>query len=331
MRGAAPVAGGPAGGRGRARRAPATPAPSPEPPRAPLNPGCARPARVFLPRAQSMDADEADRLRNITLAEAERYITSTGRFSRAAARSSSSRPGGGSNGGGYGAGGAATGSDTDSGAATPTERGGGGGGGKPRSKHRDFLLDLDLWNDQVRARARACVCVSGVGGDETPHREPHQTDWFPKGPLRRRIQPLNPAARGAPPGPPDAALPTRTVRPPAPRPSRQTPQGFPVAVSVSVVACCKGVKRTHLVDARVDGGLLLELYSRDGVGTMISADFYEGIRPARMADVDGIHVRGGREGGVSGFRVSGRRFALGLAFRIQFCTLNVCLGSGCAA
>jgi amino-acid N-acetyltransferase len=37
-----------------------------------------------------------------------------------------------------------------------------------------------------------------------------------------------------------------------------------------------GVKRAHLLDARIDGGLLLELYSRDGVGTMISADFYEG-------------------------------------------------------
>jgi len=37
-----------------------------------------------------------------------------------------------------------------------------------------------------------------------------------------------------------------------------------------------GVKRAHLVDAKLDGGLLLELYSRDGVGTMISADFYEG-------------------------------------------------------
>lgn len=37
-----------------------------------------------------------------------------------------------------------------------------------------------------------------------------------------------------------------------------------------------GVKRAHLLDARLDGGLLLELYSRDGVGTMISTDFYEG-------------------------------------------------------
>ncbi|PNG66840.1 Amino-acid acetyltransferase, partial [Tetrabaena socialis] len=44
----------------------------------------------------------------------------------------------------------------------------------------------------------------------------------------------------------------------------------------------------HLLDARIDGGLLLELYSRDGVGTMISADFYEGIRKAQLNDLDGL-------------------------------------------
>uniref|UniRef100_A0A7R9V5J8 N-acetyltransferase domain-containing protein n=2 Tax=Chlamydomonas euryale TaxID=1486919 RepID=A0A7R9V5J8_9CHLO len=64
--------------------------------------------------------------------------------------------------------------------------------------------------------------------------------------------------------------------------------GFPVALSTAVIACCKGVKRAHLLDARLDGGLLLELYSRDGVGTMISADFYEGIRRANVNDLDGI-------------------------------------------
>ncbi len=39
-----------------------------------------------------------------------------------------------------------------------------------------------------------------------------------------------------------------------------------------------GIKRAHLLDARTDGGLLLELYTRDGAdgGTMISTDFYEG-------------------------------------------------------
>lgn len=46
---------------------------------------------------------------------------------------------------------------------------------------------------------------------------------------------------------------------------------------------CAGVKRAHLLDARQDGGLLLELYSRDGVGTMISADFYEGQRDGLLS------------------------------------------------
>ena len=64
--------------------------------------------------------------------------------------------------------------------------------------------------------------------------------------------------------------------------------GFPLAVSTCVMACTKGVKRAHLLDARVDGGLLLELYSRDGVGTMISADFYEGLRKANQGDVEGV-------------------------------------------
>ena len=63
---------------------------------------------------------------------------------------------------------------------------------------------------------------------------------------------------------------------------------FPPALVAAVAATARGVKRSHLVDARVDGGLLLELYSRDGVGTMVSADFYEGIRGATHVDVEGI-------------------------------------------
>lgn len=51
--------------------------------------------------------------------------------------------------------------------------------------------------------------------------------------------------------------------------------GIPTGLLASLVACKNGVRRAHLVDARTDGGLILELYSRDGVGTMISSDFYE--------------------------------------------------------
>eukprot|EP00775_Hariotina_reticulata_P009748 gene9748-9906_t len=48
--------------------------------------------------------------------------------------------------------------------------------------------------------------------------------------------------------------------------------------------------QAHLVDARLDGGILLELYSRDGVGTMISTDFYEGIRKAAPSDLEAVQA-----------------------------------------
>jgi amino-acid N-acetyltransferase len=65
-------------------------------------------------------------------------------------------------------------------------------------------------------------------------------------------------------------------------------QGLPLPLLAACMSCRAGVNRAHLVDARVDGALLLELYSRDGVGVMISNDFYEGLRPAQASDLQGI-------------------------------------------
>jgi len=48
------------------------------------------------------------------------------------------------------------------------------------------------------------------------------------------------------------------------------------------------VKRVHFIDQQVDGGLLLELYTRDGYGTMITHLFYEGSRVADIDDIGGI-------------------------------------------
>jgi len=53
-------------------------------------------------------------------------------------------------------------------------------------------------------------------------------------------------------------------------------------------ACKQGVRRAHLVDRHIDGALLLELFSRDGIGTMITTDIYEGTRQATIDDVGGI-------------------------------------------
>ena len=58
----------------------------------------------------------------------------------------------------------------------------------------------------------------------------------------------------------------------------------------AAVNACRGhtVRRTHLIDRRIDGALLLELFTRDGIGTMIAADIYESIRRATIDDVGGI-------------------------------------------
>src|SRR5450755_1830495 len=39
----------------------------------------------------------------------------------------------------------------------------------------------------------------------------------------------------------------------------------------AIRACDNGVKRTHLISRHQDGALLLELFTRDGVGTMIAS------------------------------------------------------------
>ena len=53
-------------------------------------------------------------------------------------------------------------------------------------------------------------------------------------------------------------------------------------------ACEAGVSRVHLLDHKLDGALLQELFSHDGVGTLISKKPFENMRPATDHDVGGI-------------------------------------------
>ena len=53
-------------------------------------------------------------------------------------------------------------------------------------------------------------------------------------------------------------------------------------------ACRGGVRRVHLISRQYDGALLLELYTRDGIGTLVTADNYEGLRTATIEDIGGI-------------------------------------------
>ncbi|XP_022775099.1 probable amino-acid acetyltransferase NAGS1, chloroplastic isoform X1 [Durio zibethinus] len=52
--------------------------------------------------------------------------------------------------------------------------------------------------------------------------------------------------------------------------------------------CQGGVQRVHLLDGTIGGVLLLELFKRDGMGTMVASDLYEGTRMAKVTDLAGI-------------------------------------------
>jgi amino-acid N-acetyltransferase len=56
----------------------------------------------------------------------------------------------------------------------------------------------------------------------------------------------------------------------------------------AVRACEHGVKRAHLVSGHIDDGLLLELFTHKGVGTMLTPDPIETLRQARIEDIGGI-------------------------------------------
>jgi len=53
-------------------------------------------------------------------------------------------------------------------------------------------------------------------------------------------------------------------------------------------AVTAGVARSHLVARRAAGSVLLELFTHAGVGTMITADPVERLRPAKVEDVRGM-------------------------------------------
>jgi amino-acid N-acetyltransferase len=56
----------------------------------------------------------------------------------------------------------------------------------------------------------------------------------------------------------------------------------------AVKACKGGAARVHLISRHADGALLLELFTRDGVGSMVSRDPLEQMREASIEDVGGI-------------------------------------------
>ena len=56
----------------------------------------------------------------------------------------------------------------------------------------------------------------------------------------------------------------------------------------AVAACRAGVPRVHVINGRVDEGLLAEVFSNEGIGTLVYANEYRQIRRARKRDVRSI-------------------------------------------
>lgn len=66
------------------------------------------------------------------------------------------------------------------------------------------------------------------------------------------------------------------------------PDAVSLPLKAAIQSCHAGIERAHLLDRTIDGGLLLELFSRDGIGTLISSTPYEELRPATLGDIGGI-------------------------------------------
>lgn len=59
-------------------------------------------------------------------------------------------------------------------------------------------------------------------------------------------------------------------------------------LSNAAKSCRSGVSRAHIVSRTQDGALLLELFTRDGIGTMVTEQPYENTRAAQIDDIVGI-------------------------------------------
>lgn len=58
----------------------------------------------------------------------------------------------------------------------------------------------------------------------------------------------------------------------------------------ATAACAAGIPRVHVINGTLDEGLLGEVFSNHGLGTLIYANEYEHIRPAKKKDVRAIQL-----------------------------------------
>lgn len=60
------------------------------------------------------------------------------------------------------------------------------------------------------------------------------------------------------------------------------------SLASAITACRHDVPRVHILDRHIDGALLLELFSRDGCGSLVMQDPFEDTRQAQLKDIGGI-------------------------------------------
>ena len=74
-----------------------------------------------------------------------------------------------------------------------------------------------------------------------------------------------------------------------PPPTQPTDPAF--YLQFCVKACRGGVERSHILPFAMDGALLMEIYTHDGIGTMVVDEKLESLREASSDDIGGIlHV-----------------------------------------
>ncbi|MGZ8918447.1 MAG: amino-acid N-acetyltransferase [Methylobacter sp.] len=69
---------------------------------------------------------------------------------------------------------------------------------------------------------------------------------------------------------------------------KEIPDAVSLPLMAAIQSCQAGVGRVHLINRSHDGALLLELFTRNGIGTLISSMPYEDLRPATLNDIGGI-------------------------------------------
>lgn len=66
------------------------------------------------------------------------------------------------------------------------------------------------------------------------------------------------------------------------------PEDLQLYLPAAMQACRQGVAKAHLISRHTSGGIVQELFTRDGVGTMLTRDPVETLRQATIEDVGGL-------------------------------------------